>query len=228
MASEPETFDPESVKRYFDDFYEDEEFARFPVANRRFVRSLVRHYDVPEGGLALDVGCGTGNFSEHLSRAGLRVVGVDLSEVGLETARNRCPDGDFVAGDAFRLPFRSGSFPLLFCHGLSVFSTERLGDVRSVLEDLMEYVTDEGLFVFGYTSRLTGAERGGWQHHTLDALTSFFDSCSVDVVDRHVTVPHLFVPFGRRAFSPLLSRLLRASNSVAGHPVRVYFVLRKR
>lgn len=228
MVSEPEPYDPRSTKSYFDEFYEDEEFARFPVANRRFVESMVRRYDIPDGALALDVGCGTGNFSAHLSNAGLRVVGVDLSEVGLAVARDRCPDGDFVAGDALELPFRDRSFRFLFCHGLSVFSTERLDEVRPVLEDLMRYVTDDGLFVFGYTTRLTDAERGGWQHHSLDTLASFFDSCSVDVVDRCVTIPHLFVPFGRGAFSPLVSKLLRASNGIVSHPVRAYFVLAKR
>ena len=54
----------------------------------------------------LDVGCGTGRFTEQLRAR--RAIGVDKSRRMLEAARRRrltC-----VLGDAHALPFRSGSF----------------------------------------------------------------------------------------------------------------------
>lgn len=41
------------------------------------------------GGTALDVGCGTGNYSFYLAQYGFRVTGVDFSENALQIARER-------------------------------------------------------------------------------------------------------------------------------------------
>jgi len=57
----------------------------------------------------LDVGCGTGDFSERLQReAGATVVGLDLSRRMVELTHSRgllCAEGDVQA-----LPFRDGAF----------------------------------------------------------------------------------------------------------------------
>jgi ubiquinone/menaquinone biosynthesis C-methylase UbiE len=69
-----------------------------------------------EGSAVLDVGCGTGDDAREL--AGMvgdgRVVGVDLSEVMIETARTRSADAglpvEFTQGDLRALPFADGTF----------------------------------------------------------------------------------------------------------------------
>ena len=58
-------------------------------------------------GAVLDAGCGTGENALHLAALGLRVVGVDVAETALSTARRKAAvrglDADFVAGDALHL-----------------------------------------------------------------------------------------------------------------------------
>ncbi len=44
-----------------------------------------------EGGRALDLGCGTGNYTAELHRRGFYVVGLDASERMLEMARKKLP-----------------------------------------------------------------------------------------------------------------------------------------
>jgi len=64
-----------------------------------------------EGGeRVLDVACGTGNAAEVAARAGARVTGLDGSPRLLEVARERVPEGEFVHGDAARMPFGDGEF----------------------------------------------------------------------------------------------------------------------
>jgi len=58
----------------------------------------------------LDIACGTGWLTQHLAG---EIVGLDASESMLEIARVRVPDGEFVVGDAFSLPFADGSFDRL-------------------------------------------------------------------------------------------------------------------
>jgi ubiquinone/menaquinone biosynthesis C-methylase UbiE len=59
----------------------------------------------------LDVACGTGFLTRHLSG---EVTGLDQSARMLEIAAERRPDATFVQGDALELPFEDDSFERLF------------------------------------------------------------------------------------------------------------------
>ncbi len=72
---------------------------------------------VKEGGRALDVCCGTGDFAFALKRVvgpQGRVVGLDFSAEMLQVAREKCGRSplyvEFVEGDVLALPFSEGSF----------------------------------------------------------------------------------------------------------------------
>jgi SAM-dependent methyltransferase len=58
-------------------------------------------------GAVLDAGCGTGENALHLASLGLRVVGVDVAETALSTARRKAAvrglAADFVVADALHL-----------------------------------------------------------------------------------------------------------------------------
>lgn len=58
----------------------------------------------------LDVACGTGFLTQHLSGS---VAGLDQSAAMLRIARERIPGGRVLQGDALRLPFRAGAFECL-------------------------------------------------------------------------------------------------------------------
>jgi 2-polyprenyl-3-methyl-5-hydroxy-6-metoxy-1,4-benzoquinol methylase len=57
----------------------------------------------PSGHYVLDLGCGVGYGSEMLRRAGLEVVGVDLSEEAVMKARERHPAIRFLHGSIDRV-----------------------------------------------------------------------------------------------------------------------------
>lgn len=71
------------------------------------VRLLV---DPQPGDRVLDIGSAAGAIVHYLSTFGCDVVGVDLSEVGVQKARERYPELRFEVGDAAKLPFADGSF----------------------------------------------------------------------------------------------------------------------
>ena len=66
--------------------------------------------DLGGGEQVLDVACGTGNAALLARRAGAVVTGLDASPRLLEVARERVPEGEFIRGDAARLPFEAGRF----------------------------------------------------------------------------------------------------------------------
>jgi ubiquinone/menaquinone biosynthesis C-methylase UbiE len=59
----------------------------------------------------LDVACGTGFLTRHLSG---EITGLDQSARMLATARAPLPNATFVRGDAFELPFPANSFDRIF------------------------------------------------------------------------------------------------------------------
>lgn len=70
--------------------------------------------------LTLDVGCGGGRLTAEILRAGAGVVGVDLSGENLRRVRQRVGSENFcpVVADVHHLPFREGSFGVIFLSSL--------------------------------------------------------------------------------------------------------------
>jgi 2-polyprenyl-3-methyl-5-hydroxy-6-metoxy-1,4-benzoquinol methylase len=60
----------------------------------------------------LDFGCGTGWLSEMLAKFGA-ITGVDLAESAIATARARCPNGTFFAGDIFKLSLPANHYDVV-------------------------------------------------------------------------------------------------------------------
>lgn len=54
---------------------------------------------IPAGARVLELGCGTGLYSQWLIDRGCSVVGLDLSAKMIEKARQKSPRGTFIVGD---------------------------------------------------------------------------------------------------------------------------------
>src|SRR5690242_198637 len=82
--------------------------------SRALGSELVRFAGLPEGARVLDVGCGTGCFTDAVLAAArpAEVVGVDPSPAFVGHTRERVQDARarFEVADAQSLPFRDGSF----------------------------------------------------------------------------------------------------------------------
>lgn len=100
-------------------------------------------------GPVLDVGCGTGDNALHLASLGLSVLGVDVAETALATARakavDRRLDVEFAAADAFRLDRLGRTFRTVLDSGM--FHTCD-ADERSAYVASLASVTDHGGTVF--------------------------------------------------------------------------------
>ncbi len=93
----------------------------------------------------LDLGCGTGFFTELLASTYQQVIGVDISSKMLEfTQQNRSGDIQLVAGDAFKMPFSDNSIDCIY----SNLAIQWCNPLENVLEELMRILKPGGIFVF--------------------------------------------------------------------------------
>ncbi|MFC1525291.1 class I SAM-dependent methyltransferase [Candidatus Latescibacterota bacterium] len=107
---------------------------------------------VPDEARLLDLGCGAGRTSIALAEIGLRVVGVDLSEAMVTTAREQARlagvQVDFLVMDATALDFEPGSFDVaLFSYNGIELVPGREGK-RQVFEQVHRALRPGGRFIF--------------------------------------------------------------------------------
>ena len=111
-----------------------------------------------DGGRALDLACGTGNFSVLLVKAGFEVLGVDLSEHMVREAKKKAPevDGglDFVVGDVRALPLRGRLFDLVTCVYDSLNYLLTLEGLWACFREVGRALRRGGVFIFDLNTEL--------------------------------------------------------------------------
>jgi len=109
-------------------------------------------FDAPRAKRWLDVGCGTGAFSELILRsaAPAALTGIDPSPQQIEYVRKRLPAHTFEVADAAAMPFGDGAFDVIASALVLHFIPDRM---KAFAE--MKRVLAPGGLVGGYTWRRT-------------------------------------------------------------------------
>ena len=107
----------------------------------------------PAGLRALDVGCGGGFLAEEFARLGCQVVGVDPSEVSINTARRHASEAgldiDYRVGPGEHLPVSDGEFDLAYCCDV----LEHVSDLERTISEISRSLKPQGVFLFDTINR---------------------------------------------------------------------------
>lgn len=148
----------------------------------RLVDSMLEKYPLPQGGTALELGCGAGFASAHLARDyKLVVVGTDAEADRIETAKRKNEGIErlsFLLADATALPFRDGTFDLVLAQ--NVF--HHIPDWRAAAEEVARVTEPGGAFLFsditgpGTLMKLFSRLEKDHGFHDIEDLVSLLDS----------------------------------------------------
>jgi 2-polyprenyl-3-methyl-5-hydroxy-6-metoxy-1,4-benzoquinol methylase len=125
----------------------------------------------------LDLGCGCGvPVSRALVAAGLRVTGVDLSDVQIGRARTLVPGASFIRADASEVGFAPGTFDAVVC--LYMLIHLPMDEQPALLAKLASWIRPGGLLVAttghqawtGTSDNWLGGDTTMWWSHA-DAAT---------------------------------------------------------
>ncbi len=99
------------------------------------------------GGQLLEVGCSMGTDLLQLARRGFRVTGIDLTEAGIELAKQRfalygCV-ADLRVGDAENLAFEGGTFDVVYSFGV----LHRTPDTEQAVTEVWRVLKEGGTTV---------------------------------------------------------------------------------
>jgi SAM-dependent methyltransferase len=88
-----------------------------------------------KGLLMLEVGCGSGRFTEVALATGPRLVSIDYSSAVEVAAQNNLPNDrlDVVQADIYSLPFKKGIFDKIFCLGVMQHTPDVEEAFRSIV-----------------------------------------------------------------------------------------------
>ncbi|HBV75388.1 MULTISPECIES: malonyl-ACP O-methyltransferase BioC [Vibrio] len=94
----------------------------------------------------LDLGCGTGYFSQQLALRGAQVTAFDLSDAMLEQCRLRCRQlsVEYIQGDAETLSFESEQFNIIF----SSLAIQWCDDLDALVKSLINIIQPSGKVIF--------------------------------------------------------------------------------
>ena len=159
------------------DFFESVSRERY--ARQPFMAEAVGFSRYP-GKQLLEIGCGLGTDLLEFARGGARVTGLDLTPAGVALARRRFElegaDGNFLVGDAERLPFADNRFDVVYSFGVLHHTPDTrraFAEVRRILRPggeavIMLYHSRSSHLFLGYPLALASRlrEGRGWLNKT--------------------------------------------------------------
>ena len=156
----------------------------------QLVENLLKDTELPQGGKALEVGCGAGFSSVHIAEQyGISVVGTDVEADRVETARRKNSGVDrlsFLVANATALPFEDAAFDMVLSQ--NVF--HHIPDWRADAEEVVRVLRPGGLFLFsdisgpGTLMRWFSRLEKDHGFHEVNKLISLVGDCGLKAMKR--------------------------------------------
>jgi ubiquinone/menaquinone biosynthesis C-methylase UbiE len=133
----------ESIANSYDEFYVSASGRNIDQLEKQQLKIFLDKVPVQS---VLELGCGTGHWTEFLSSLGFSVTALDVSEAMLRIARQKnIPNAKILNADASSLPFEDNSIGLVF----TITMLEFVQDIQKVLAEIFRVLQPGGTLIVG-------------------------------------------------------------------------------
>ncbi len=141
------------------EFYEDvkfpnyddlEDFSSLIEKSEKSIFAKKLDEEIPNGASVIEIGCGTGQMANFLSRYNRRIIGVDLSLPSLKLAeefrkKNKIENVYFVKMNLFKPCFKENSFDVLISNGC----LHHTSDPKKAFSTVSKILKKNGIIIIG-------------------------------------------------------------------------------
>ena len=148
-------FDFENVANRYDRWYDRPRGAIYDRFEKKVIDKLLRNHT--EGKRLLEVGCGTGHWSEFFSTKGYAITGIDISERMIMIAKNKnIARSSFHVMDGHSMSFADNSFDI----AVAITTLEFAADPEVMIAEMGRCVRKAGgTLLFGVLNSLSKYNR---------------------------------------------------------------------
>ncbi|MFC1761972.1 class I SAM-dependent methyltransferase [Planctomycetota bacterium] len=139
MAHQPLRYDFDSVATTYDQWYETAEGNMYDRLEKKAISKYLPQN--VSGMKLLEIGCGTGHWSQFFASLGFEVTGIDISDSMIKIAQSKALSHvSFQVADAHALPFDDSSFNVT----AAITTIEFVQDYESVLREMLRCTNKPG------------------------------------------------------------------------------------
>ena len=199
-------------ERFWETWHEAKSITEWSLARAEAILRVVGSLPLKDPAI-LDLGCGSGWFTERLAAYGT-VTGTDLSVKAMDEARARFPRATFLAGDLFDVEIPTAPFDLVVCQQVIA----HVADQPRLIERAASLLKPGGYLVLTTPNRFVMDRLGdlGWDSNPPEHIEQWLDRKSLLRLLRprfEVLRFQSILPMGRRGIlrlvnSARLNRLL--------------------
>ena len=131
----------------YDKFYLTDSGKKIDEIEKKIVSSHLKGVDK---GDMLELGCGTGHWTDFFTKKGFKVLAIDESEAMIRIANSKnIENASFLKADACSLPFSDNSFSVI----AAITMFEFVGDIAVVLNEIDRVLKPGGSLIVGCLNR---------------------------------------------------------------------------
>lgn len=122
----------------------------------------------------LDIACGTGNYTTALYTKGFDITGVDISDVMIKKAKEKCPNISWICNNADHIELESGLFDGAVC----TLACHHFPDLHAVFSEVYRLL-NKGKFVILSCTHLQ--IRNYWLYHYFPEVLEYMITYMPDI-----------------------------------------------
>lgn len=121
----------------------------------------------------LDIGCGDGKFVSTVKEVADIVVGIDISESGLQFARCLVPQVKFCLMDSSQMAFPDSSFDVISCLDVLEHLSEQ--KLKETLNEIHRVLKDNGALIISVPSKNKPLESKHYRHFNSEEISEVME-----------------------------------------------------